>query len=79
MAQPPAAFSGEALYLDTMVLVGFLHARSPWHPTCRRLFERSRNVCLFVNDFNASALAVYRRMGFRELADWASAFYPGPV
>ena len=45
---------------------------------CRRLFERSRNVCLFVNDFNAPAIALYRRMGFTPLADWASAFYHRP-
>ncbi len=55
------------------------YARRGLSELCRRLFERSRNVCLFVNDFNASALAVYRRMGFHELADWASAFYPGPA
>ncbi len=42
---------------------------------CRRLLDRSRTVCLFVNDFNAPALALYRRMGFRIVADWASAFY----
>lgn len=42
---------------------------------CGRLFERSRNVCLFVNDFNAPALALYRRLGFRVIASWASAFY----
>jgi ribosomal protein S18 acetylase RimI-like enzyme len=53
-------------------------ARRGLSELCQRLFERSRHVCLFVNDFNASALAVYRRMGFREAAEWASAFYPGP-
>lgn len=42
---------------------------------CARLFEHSRHACLFVNDFNAPALAVYRRIGFREIAEWASAFY----
>lgn len=42
---------------------------------CRRLLDRSRTVCLFVNDFNAPALALYQRMGFRVVADWASAFY----
>src|SRR4029078_3817484 len=42
---------------------------------CMRLFERSRHVCLFVNDFNAPALALYRRLGFRVIASWASAFY----
>jgi predicted GNAT family acetyltransferase len=42
------------------------------------LFARSRHVCLFVNDFNASAIAVYRHMGFQDHAPWASAFYPRP-
>jgi len=42
---------------------------------CARLLEQSRSVCLFVNDFNDPALALYRRLGFKVLADWASAFY----
>ena len=32
-------------------------------------------VCLFVNDFNAPAISVYRRLGFQHRADWDSAFY----
>lgn len=50
-------------------------ARRGLSELCARLFERSRTVCLFVNDFNAPALALYRRMGFRDHAAWASAFY----
>jgi GNAT superfamily N-acetyltransferase len=42
---------------------------------CARLLEKSRVVCLFVNDFNEPALALYRRLGFRVIAPWASAFY----
>jgi hypothetical protein len=42
---------------------------------CARFFERSRAACLFVNDTNAPALAVYRRLGLRACAQWASAFY----
>jgi hypothetical protein len=42
---------------------------------CRRLFEHSRHCCLFVNDTNAPALAVYHRLGFRPIARWRSAFY----
>lgn len=42
---------------------------------CARLLLRTRHVCLFVNDFNAPALAVYRKLGFVARADWASAFF----
>jgi len=42
---------------------------------CTRLFQRSRVVCLFVNDFNAPALALYKRLGFRQLAAWTSVFH----
>ncbi len=42
---------------------------------CGRLLLRSREVCLFVNDFNAPALAAYRRLGFRDRMAWASAFF----
>jgi hypothetical protein len=54
------------------------HARRGLSELCRRLFERSRHACLFVNDFNLPAIAVYRRIGFQDLAPWASAFYPHP-
>lgn len=51
---------------------------------CGRLLARSREVCLFVNDINAPALATYRRLGFRDRVAWASAFFDrrrggGPV
>jgi ribosomal protein S18 acetylase RimI-like enzyme len=42
---------------------------------CRRSFERSRTACLFVNDFNAPALAAYRRIGFTPRIAWRSVFY----
>jgi predicted GNAT family acetyltransferase len=45
---------------------------------CLRLFEHSGAACLFVNDINAPALAVYRRLGFTKRAEWVSAFYAGP-
>jgi predicted GNAT family acetyltransferase len=50
-------------------------ARRGLSELCARLLERSVAVCLFVNDFNVPALAVYRRIGFEPRADWASAFY----
>ena len=46
---------------------------------CVRQFARAHAACLFVGDANAPALAVYRRLGFRPCAEWASAFYePAP-
>jgi ribosomal protein S18 acetylase RimI-like enzyme len=42
---------------------------------CGRLLERSRTVALFVNDFNAPAIAVYERLGFQRLAPWRSVFF----
>ena len=42
---------------------------------CARLFARTRAACLFVNDSNAPAIAVYRALGFHPRAPWASAFY----
>jgi len=44
---------------------------------CARFFDRARAACLFVNDTNAPALAVYRRLGFRPTRAWATAFYTG--
>src|SRR5262245_10718651 len=42
---------------------------------CLRLFQRSREACLFVNQTNAPALAVYHRLGFVRRAEWRSIFY----
>ena len=50
-------------------------ARRGLSELCLRLFERSRAVCLFVNDFNAPALALYRRLGFIDRTAWHSAFF----
>jgi GNAT superfamily N-acetyltransferase len=50
-------------------------ARRGLSELCARLLEQSNAVCLFVNDFNAPALAVYRSLGFTTRAAWASAFY----
>ncbi|HTR97260.1 MAG TPA: GNAT family N-acetyltransferase [Candidatus Acidoferrales bacterium] len=54
-------------------------ARRGLSELCARLFERSQAVCLFVNDVNAPALALYRRLGFVEHAEWASAFFEPPL
>jgi ribosomal protein S18 acetylase RimI-like enzyme len=53
------------------------HARRALSELCLRLFTASRTVCLFVNDSNAPAIALYRRMGFRDRAPWRSLFYAG--
>jgi ribosomal protein S18 acetylase RimI-like enzyme len=50
-------------------------ARRGLSELCARLLERSREICLFVNDFNGSALALYRRLGFQPRAPWTSLFY----
>ena len=50
-------------------------ARRGLSELCRRLFERCGAACLFVNRHNLPALELYRRLGFVELAEWASAFY----
>ena len=42
---------------------------------CTRLLARCGSVCLFVNEFNEPALALYRRLGFTLRAPWKSAFY----
>lgn len=52
-------------------------ARRGLSELCERLFERSRSVCLFVNDINVPAITVYHHIGFRDVAPWASAFYDG--
>lgn len=50
-------------------------ARRALAELCARLLERSEAACLFVNAGNDPAIAVYRRLGFREHAEWASAFF----
>lgn len=42
---------------------------------CARLLLRSREVCLFVNDGNAPAIALYHRLGFADRLTWGSAFF----
>jgi ribosomal protein S18 acetylase RimI-like enzyme len=51
------------------------YARRGLSELCARLLERSRTVCLFVNDFNTPALELYRVMGFEQRAAWWSNFY----
>jgi predicted GNAT family acetyltransferase len=54
------------------------YARRGVAELCARLFARTRAACLFVNDSNAPALALYQHLGFRPVAAWASAFYDAP-
>jgi len=46
---------------------------------CARLQLRSREVCLFVNDGNAPAIALYHRLGFADRLTWGSAFFERPA
>jgi ribosomal protein S18 acetylase RimI-like enzyme len=51
------------------------YARRAISEICTRWFERSRVACLFVNDFNTPAIALYRALGFRRAGEWASYFF----
>jgi predicted nucleic acid-binding protein len=39
--RPLASFDGDVLYLDAMILEGFLRPHSQWHAASRQLFERA--------------------------------------
>jgi uncharacterized protein len=52
-------------------------ARRGLSELCHRLLDRTRAVCLFVNEVNLPALALYRRLGFRPHVAWRSLFYDG--
>jgi predicted nucleic acid-binding protein len=41
MAYRLADFQGEAIYLDTNILVGLVDAHSIYHPTCAPFFQRA--------------------------------------
>ncbi|NOT34797.1 MAG: GNAT family N-acetyltransferase [Candidatus Eisenbacteria bacterium] len=53
------------------------HARRALAELCRRLFPASRAACLFVNDTNTPAIALYESLGFRACLAWRSLFYSG--
>lgn len=51
------------------------YARRALAELCRRLFVSSRAACLFVNDTNAPAIALYEQLGFHRCTAWRSLFY----
>ncbi|MCC6350830.1 MAG: GNAT family N-acetyltransferase [Candidatus Eisenbacteria bacterium] len=53
-------------------------ARRALAELCVRLQERTRDVCLFVNDTNAPAISLYHRLGFADRLAWASVFFVHP-
>jgi hypothetical protein len=50
-------------------------ARRGLSELCARLLEQTRSVCLFVNQDNLPALALYHRLRFQVRAPWCSLFY----
>ncbi len=42
---------------------------------CEKLLDFSPSLSLFVNDFNESAIALYRRVGFAHVADYQSLIF----
>jgi hypothetical protein len=50
-------------------------ARRALAELCQRLLQRSGEVCLFVNDGNTPAIALYHRLGFVDRLAWGSAFF----
>jgi ribosomal protein S18 acetylase RimI-like enzyme len=43
---------------------------------CARLLRDVPRLCLYVNDFNAGAIKLYERLGFKSTFDYQSIFFP---
>ncbi|HEY1428116.1 MAG TPA: GNAT family N-acetyltransferase, partial [Candidatus Tumulicola sp.] len=56
-------------------LRGHGYAAASLAAICERLLDFSPSLSLFVNDFNESAVALYRRVGFEYVADYKSLIF----
>ncbi len=54
---------------------GYGHATRGLDAVCRALLAEHRTVSLYVNDFNRVAIALYERLGFRRVGEFASVIF----
>jgi predicted GNAT family acetyltransferase len=53
---------------------GYGHAPRGMSEICNRLLDEHPTLCLYVNDFNTAATALYERLGFARVGEFQSIF-----
>jgi predicted GNAT family acetyltransferase len=53
---------------------GYGHATRGMSEICNRLLDEHPTLCLYVNDFNTAATALYERLGFARVGEFQSIF-----